>query len=259
MIAAEELGLAVEQVRPTVADTDSVGHTDVTGGSRVTLATGLAVYEAAQDVKRQLRERAALTWKIDPSEVRFENGRAIASGNGHPPLSLAALAKRSPRTGGPIVGRATVNAQRFTGPSFAALLVDVAVDVETGKIDVTRATVFQDAGRAIHPAYVEGQMQGGTAQGIGWALNEEYFYDERGVLQNSGFLDYRMPVALDLPMIDPVIIEVPNPRHPLGVRGVGEASIVPPLGAIANAVADATGARVTRLPMSPARVLASLE
>jgi len=242
-----------------VADTDSVGHTDVTGGSRVTLATGLAVYEAAQDVKRQLRERAARTWKIDPGEVRFENGRAIASGNGHPPLSLADIAKRAPRTGGPIVGRATVNAQRSTGPSFAALLVDVAVDVETGKIDVTRATVFQDAGRAIHPAYVEGQMQGGTAQGIGWALNEEYFYDERGVLQNSGFLDYRMPVALDLPMIDPVIIEVPNPRHPLGVRGVGEASIVPPLGAIANAVAAATGARVTRLPMSPARVLASLE
>jgi xanthine dehydrogenase molybdenum-binding subunit len=258
MIAAEELGLAVEQVRPSVVDTDSVGHTDVTGGSRVTLATGLAVYEAAQDVKRQLRERAALTWKIDPSEVRFDRGRAVAAQNGHPPLSVADIAKRSPRTGGPIVGRATVNAQRSTGPSFAALLVDVAVDEETGKVDVTRATVFQDAGRAIHPAYVEGQMQGGTAQGIGWALNEEYFYDERGVLQNAGFLDYRMPVALDLPMIDPVIIEVPNPRHPLGVRGVGEASIVPPLGAVANAIADATGVHMTSLPMSPSRVLAAL-
>jgi xanthine dehydrogenase molybdenum-binding subunit len=258
MIAAEELGLAVEQVRPSVADTDSVGHTDVTGGSRVTLATGLAVYEAAQDVKRQLCERAARTWKIEPSDVRFEQGRAIAAGNGHAPLSLADIAKRTPRTGGPIVGRATVNAQRATGPSFAALLVDVAVDVETGKVDVTRATVFQDAGRAIHPAYVEGQMQGGSAQGIGWALNEEYFYDEKGTLQNAGFLDYRMPVALDLPMIEPVIVEVPNPRHPLGIRGVGEASIVPPPGAVANAIAAATGVRVTTLPLSPPQILAAL-
>jgi len=258
MIAAEELGIPVERVRPTVADTDSVGHTDVTGGSRVTMATGLAVYEAAQDVKRQLCERAARTWKVPPETVSFEGGLARTSEGDAPPLSLAELARRMPRTGGPIVGRATVNANRAAGPSFAAFLVDVEVDVETGKVDVLRATAFQDAGRAIHPAYVEGQMQGGSAQGIGWALNEEYAYDERGVLRNAGFLDYRIPVALDLPMIEPVIIEVPNPRHPLGVRGVGEASIVPPPGAVANAIADACGVRMAALPMSPPRVLAAI-
>jgi CO/xanthine dehydrogenase Mo-binding subunit len=258
MIAAEELGIAVDQVRPTVADTDSVGHTDVTGGSRVTMATGLAVYEAAQDVKRQLCERAAATWKIASDQVRFVDGQAVAASGEHAPLSVAALASKFARTGGPVVGRATVNAQRAAGAAFAATLVDVDVDVETGKVDVVRCTVIQDAGRAIHPAYVEGQMQGGTAQGIGWALNEEYVYDSEGRLLNAGFLDYRMPVALDLPMIDAVIVEVPNPGHPYGIRGVGEVSIVPPPGAVANAIAAATGVRVSELPVSPPRLLAAL-
>ena len=256
MIAAEELGLAVDQVRPGVADTDSIGHTDVTGGSRVTMATGLAVYEAAQDVKRQLCERAARTWKIAPEQVRFADGAAVAEGQ--KPLAVREIAASFGRTGGPVIGRATLNAQANSGPAFAGLLADVEDDVETGKVDVIRATVFQDAGKAIHPAYVEGQMQGGSAQGIGWALNEEYVYDEQGTLLNSGLLDYRMPVANDLPMIEPVIIEVPNPSHPYGVRGVGEVSIVPPPAAIANAIHAATGVRLTSLPMSPPRVLAAL-
>ncbi|MEW6270317.1 MAG: xanthine dehydrogenase family protein molybdopterin-binding subunit [Thermodesulfobacteriota bacterium] len=258
MIAAEELGLPVEHIRPVVADTDSVGHTDVTGGSRVTMATGLAVYEAAQDVKRQLCERAAALWKTEPGAVRFADGCVVASDGDTPKLALAEIAKQLGRTGGPVVGRATVNAQKATGAAFAGTLVDVEVDVETGKVDVLRCTVIQDAGRAIHPAYVEGQMQGGTAQGIGWALNEEYVYDDEGRLLNAGFLDYRMPVALDLPMIETVIVEVPNPRHPYGVRGVGEVSIVPPPAAVANAIANATGVRMTTLPMSPPRVLAAL-
>jgi CO/xanthine dehydrogenase Mo-binding subunit len=258
MIAAEELGLPVERVRPVVADTDSVGHTDVTGGSRVTMATGLAVYEAAQDVKRQLCERAAAIWKTEPGGVHFADGFVVANDGGKPPLGVAEIAAQLARTGGPVVGRATVNAQKATGAAFAATLVDVEVDLEIGKVDVLRCTVIQDAGRAIHPAYVEGQMQGGTAQGVGWALNEEYVYDEAGRLLNAGFLDYRMPVALDLPMIETVIVEVPNPRHPYGVRGVGEVSIVPPPAAIGNAIAHATGVRMTTLPMSPPRVLAAL-
>jgi CO/xanthine dehydrogenase Mo-binding subunit len=114
-------------------------------------------------------------------------------------------------------------------------------------------------GRAIHPAYVEGQLQGGAVQGIGWALNEAYLYDEKGCLLNSGFLDYRMPVASDLPMIDTVLVEVPNPGHPFGVRGVGEVPIVPPLAAVANAVSRATGVRMTDLPLSPPHVLARLD
>ncbi len=258
MMAAEELGLPVDLVRPVVADTDSIGHTDVTGGSRVTMATGLAVHDAAQDVKRQLCERAARVWKVDVDQVRFADGGVESLVEEGLRLSLADLADRAGRTGGPIVGRATVNAQRNTGAAFGALLVDVDVDVETGRVDVTRCTVFQDVGRAIHPAYVEGQMQGGSAQGIGWALNEEYVYGEDGRLQNDGFLDYRIPVALDLPMIEPVIVEVPNPAHPYGVRGVGEVSIVAPPAAVANAIARATGARMNSLPMSPPRVLATL-
>src|SRR5262249_24820988 len=235
-----------------------IGYTDVTGGSRVAFATGWAVYEAAQDVKRQLCEHAAKLWKTTPDTVRFENGRVVSTRDGDAPLTLAAIAAQTGRTGGPIVGRATLNAQRGTGGTFAAHIVDVEVDLETGKVDVVRCTVIQDAGKAIHPAYVEGQMQGGTAQGIGWALNEEYVYDAEGRLLNAGFLDYRMPVANDLPMIDTVIVEVPNPGHPYGVRAVGEVSIVPPPAAIGAAIARATGARLETLPMSPPRVLAAL-
>ncbi|HEY6419526.1 MAG TPA: molybdopterin cofactor-binding domain-containing protein, partial [Candidatus Binataceae bacterium] len=254
MIAAEVLGIPFDDVRAIVADTDSVGHTDVTGGSRVTFATGMAVYEAAQDAVRQLRERAAKVWEKKPDEVEMVDGMLRSKANGVPPMSIKQLAPRFARTGGPITGRASVNA-RGVGPAFATTLVDVEVDPDTGKVQILRATVAQDAGKAIHPSYVEGQMQGGTAQGIGWALNEEYFYDDKGVLRNTGLLDYRMPTCLDLPLIETIIIEEPNPGHPLGVRGVGEVSIVPPPAAVANAIYRATGVRMTELPMSSGRVM----
>ncbi|MGB0411497.1 MAG: xanthine dehydrogenase family protein molybdopterin-binding subunit, partial [Pikeienuella sp.] len=162
------------------------------------------------------------------------------------------------RTGGPIVGHYEATPEG-AGVSFATHIVDAHVDRETGSTRVTRYTVIQDAGKAIHPSYVEGQYQGGAAQGIGWALNEEYIYGEDGRLQNAGFLDYRIPVASDLPMIDTVIVEVPNPGHPYGVRGVGETSICPPLAAIANAVSNACGVRMKQLPISPPRIVAALD
>ena len=257
MIAAEVLGLDVIDVRPLVTDTDSIGHTDVTGGSRTCFATGWAVHDAAQDALRQLKERAAKLWEKKPEEVAFSNGQFSTDGNGVKPMTVKELAGRLARTGGPIAGRATVNA-RSVGPAFATTLVDVEVDPDTGKVSILRATVAQDAGKAIHPSYVEGQMQGGTAQGIGWALNEEYFYDDRGILRNSGLLDYRMPTCLDLPLIETCIVEVPTPGHPLGVRGVGEVSIVPPLAAVANAIAHAVGVRMGELPMSPPRLLKAM-
>src|SRR5580700_1540064 len=257
IITAEVLGLDVNDVRPLVADTDSIGHTDVTGGSRTTLATGLAVYEAAQDAIRQLKERAAKLWEKKPEEVTFENGAFNAKNNGVKPMSIKELVPRLGRTGGPITGRATVNA-RAVGPAFASTCVDVEVDPETGKVTILRATVAQDAGKAVHPSYVEGQMQGGTVQGIGWALNEEYFYDAKGVLRNSGLLDYRMPTCLDLPMIETVVVEEANPGHPLGVRGVGEVSIVPPVAAVANAIYRAVGVRMTETPMSPPKLLKAM-
>ena len=253
MIAAEVLGLTAEEVHPVVADTESIGHTDMTGGSRVTFATGTAVYEAAQEVLTQLKARAAKAWKVDTDKVSFQDGVFTCAENGNESLTLKELAGKLPRTGGPVTGRASVN-PRGVGPGFATHLVDVAVDEETGKVDVLRYTAVQDVGKAIHPSYVEGQMQGGVAQGVGWALNEEYVYGEDGRMQNTGFLDYRMPTCLDLPMIETILVEVPNPGHPVGVRGVGEVPIVPPPAAIANAIYNATGVRMLDLPMSPPRV-----
>ena len=259
MMVSEELGIPVERVRPTVADTDSIGYNDLTGGSRVCYATGMAVIKAAQDARDQLCARAATIWDVDPSCVAWERGRAIPlnGASDKEPLTVSALAAKMTATGGPIVGRGAVSAP-MAGPGFAANICDIEVDKETGVSRVVRYTVIQDVGKAVHPGYVEGQMQGGAAQGIGWALNEEYIYDEAGHLENAGFLDYRMPVASDLPMIDTVIIEVANPLHPYGVRGVGEVPIVPPLAAVANAMAGATGVRFTDLPLSPPRVLKAL-
>ena len=259
MIAAEVLGLKVEDVRPLVADTDSIGHTDVTAGSRTTFTTGLAVYNAAHDAARQLRERAAKLWECRPEDIELHDGVLSVRANHGPSMTIAELAMQFATTGGPITGRASASTGGAgVGPAFALTCVDVEVDPDTGKVQILRCTVAQDVGTAIHPAYVEGQMQGGTAQGIGWALNEEYFYDAQGNLKNTGLLDYRMPTCLDLPMIETVIVEVPNPNHPLGVRGVGEVSIVPPPAAVANAIYHAVGVRMTELPMSPPRLVKAI-
>ena len=260
IMAAEEFGIDIELIDPQIADTNSIGYSDLTGGSRVTFATGMAVVEASRQVIQQLRERAAKIWGIEVDDVEWADGQARAT-NGQSdlePLGLRDIALKAGRTGGPITGQASLTA-RGVGMAFAVHICDVEVDEETGKVDIIRYTTVQDAGRAIHPSYVEGQMQGGAAQGIGWALNEEYIYDSDGKMENPGFLDYRVPVASDLPMIDTVIVEVPNPNHPYGVRGVGEVPIVPPIPAVANAIHDATGLRLTELPMSPPRVLAALQ
>ncbi len=263
MMAAEALGIAYDKVRPTIGDTGSLGFTFLTGGSRATFSSGMAVIEAARDMIRQLRERAAKIWEIPLEQVIWDDGSGCArsaSGSAGEPkkMSLAELAAAAGKTGGPIIGNAAINAQG-AGPSLATHVVDVEVDRETGSVKILRYTAIQDAGKAVHPSYVEGQMQGGAVQGIGWALNEEYLYDAQGQLENPGFLDYRIPVASDVPMIDTVIVEVPNPRHPYGVRGVGETPIVPPMAAIANAVENALGIRFTRLPMSPPRVLEAID
>ena len=261
LMAAEELGIDYENVRTIVADTSSLGYNDVTDGSRVTFASGLATIQAARDAIGKLCERAAKMWGISADAVTWEKGYAKPSGpnaGDFEPLSLADIAKVAANTGGPIAGHCE-NSAEGAGVSFATHIVDAEVDPETGRVWCTRYTVVQDAGKAVHPAYVEGQFQGGAVQGIGWAINEEYFYGEDGTLQNPGFLDYRLPVASDLPMIDTVIVEVPNPGHPYGVRGVGETSIVPPLAAIANAVSHAAGVRLTDLPMSPPKVLKAMQ
>jgi CO/xanthine dehydrogenase Mo-binding subunit len=261
MMAAEVLGIPVNRVRPIVADTSSIGYTFLTGGSRVTFASGMAVVQAAEEVVAELRKRAALTWDVAVEDVAWADGeaRAIgASAGKFPPITLDQIALTAARTGGPISGKAQINAQG-AGPGFGTHICDVEVDRETGRVTILRYTAVQDVGRAVHPSYVEGQIQGGVAQGIGWALNEEYIYDKDGHLENAGFLDYRVPVAPDLPMIDTIVVEVPNPRHPFGVRGVGEVPIVPPLAAVANAIYDAIGVRMTDLPISPPRLRAAID
>lgn len=254
---AEVLGIPLEDISPTVGDTDSVGFTSVTGGSGVTFKTGWAAYEAAQDIKRQMRERAAKTWACNVEEVEYEEAALVHTSDPEKRLTFKQIAGRQIATGGPIVGRAGVN-PGGAGPSLATHIVDVEVDPDTGKVTILRYTAVQDAGKAIHPSYVEGQIQGGVAQGIGWGLNEEYYFNDQGHMLNSSFLDYRMPTSLDLPMIDTVIVEVANPSHPYGVRGVGETPIIPPPAALANAIYRATGVRMNQLPMSPGRVLETL-
>src|SRR5689334_3608381 len=255
MQAAEVLGLRAEDVRPSVVDTDSVGYTQVTGGSRTTYATGLAAIAAAEDVLSQMKERAARIWESE-GEVAYDAASAtFSSGDKH--ITFKELSEKLGSTGGPITGRGNVDPGGHGG-AFATNIVDVEVDPETGKTRILRFTVVQDAGKAIHPSYVEGQMQGGSVQGIGWALNEEYVYNDGGTQVNPTFLDYRMPTTYDLPMIDTVIVEVPNPGHPYGVRGVGEVPIVPPPAAIANAIYNAIGVRMNILPMTPARIVAEL-
>ena len=257
MHVAEVLGIAAEEVRPAVVDTNSIGYSSGAGGSGVTFKMGTACYQAAQDVVRQVVERAATIWDVTPEDVEYEDGIVRHKQDTELSMTLKELAPRLNGTGGPIVGRATVN-PGGVGNAFAHHIVDVEVDPDTGKVEILRYTAVQDVGKAIHPSYVEGQIQGGAVQGIGWALNEEYVLDEAGQMLNSSFLDYRMPTILDVPMIDTVMVEVPNPGHPFGVRGVGEVPLVPPMAAVANAIYDAIGVRMYDLPMTPGKIVAAM-
>ena len=261
IMAAETLGIDYGLIQSNVVDTETVPYCHVTGGSRVTYATGLAVIGACRKVIDDMRARAALIWDVDVDAIVWEDGHAKpASSNvgDFEPLSFKEIASKFSATGGPIGATGTVNAGG-QAPGFSTQFCDVEVDPETGRVMILRFVAAQDAGRAIHPSYVEGQIQGGVVQGIGWALNEEYIYDGDGRMSNPGFLDYRVPVASDVPMIEPIIVEVPNPNHPYGVKGVGEVSICPPMAAIANAVADAIGRRMQELPMSPPKILEALD
>ena len=257
MQAAEVLGITAEDVAPAVADTDSVGYTANTGGSRTAFDTGYAAVKAAEEINRLMAQRAALIFEVDEGDITVEGGQFVCPST-EDKISFKDLSARLMRTGGPVTCSVSTVSPGI-GPVIAGNLVDVEVDPETGKVDVLRYTAFMDVGTAVHPAYVEGQIQGGTVQGIGWALNEEYVYDENGAMLNSSFLDYRMPTALDVPMIDTVMIEVPNPKHPFGLRGVGEAPIIPPLSALAIAVSNAIGVRMHDLPLTPDAILKALD
>ena len=257
MIVAETLGLSADDVKPMVVDTDSIGYTDGTGGSRVTYATGEACYLAAEDIKERMRLRAAKQLEVDAADVAWRDGQFTCVSDPSKQLTFKEVAAQQGSTGGPIEGCGTTNASG-AGNAFATHVVDLEVDPETGKVTILRYTAVQDCGKAIHPSYVEGQIQGGAVQGIGWALTEGYFYTEDGTMANPTFLDYRMPTSLDLPMIETILVEVANPGSPHGIRGTGEVPIVPPLAAISNALYDATGVRFTETPITPDRIVAAL-
>ena len=244
---------APTDVRPSVADTDSnrLHRCDRRQPHRASPPDWRPM-KAAQDVVRQLKERAARLWEIaarrrglDRRQGDLEEQRRAADDVAR---NLASKLRPHRRTRSP---DAPTSMPTGVGPTFAGCLVDVEVDPETAKVQVLRCTMAQDAGKAIHPSYVEGQMQGGASQGIGWALNEEYVYDDKGVMRNASFLDYRMPTCLDLPMIEAIIVEVPNPGASARRARSGEVPIVPPPAAVANAISHAIGIRVTELPMSP--------
>ncbi len=261
MQLAETVGLDYDSIKPHVTDTDSVGYTAVTGGSRTTFAGGWVAFELGEQIRQQMRGRAAQIWEIETDDVEYSDEGTLTGPaddeDNERKFTFAELAGQLQRTGGLISVSATVS-KNTQGPAYAGHIVDLHVDRETGKVEILRYTAVQDVGTAIHPAYVEGQIQGGVAQGIGMALNEEYFYDDEGHLLNASFLDYRMPVANDLPMIETVLVEVPNPGHPYGVRGVGEVPIVPPQPAIQQALYDALGVRFYQTPVPPRVILEEL-
>lgn len=258
MEVAEVLGLRSEEVQPLIPDTGSIGYTGTTGGSRVANATGMAAVQAAESLLEKMKSGLATLWEVDVADVEFADGEFFSPADSELRTGFRELAGRLDGSAGPIMASGSVDLADGGGGIFGTHIADVEIDPETGKTDVIRYTVIQDAGTAIHPQAVEGQMQGGAAQGIGWALNEEYFINDDGVMENSSFLDYRMPTMTDVPPIETVIVEVPNPAHPFGVRGVGEIPIGPPLATIANAIHDALGVRLSEVPMKPGRILEAL-
>ncbi len=256
MHVAEVLGIDAHDVKPNIVDTDSIGFTDVTGGSRTTYATGYACWEAANNLVIELKKRVSILWDVTPEEITFIDG-IFSYNNEEKIISFKDLSSKLGDLGGPATSTGSVDLSS-AGDGFGMHIVDLDIDVETGKTDVVRYTAIQDVGTAIHPSYVEGQLQGGAVQGIGWALNEEYYMLDNGSMANSSFLDYRMPTSLDLPKIDTILVEVPNPLHPYGVRGVGEVPICPPIPAIANAIKNAIGVRLYDTPMNAGRIIKNI-
>ena len=257
MQAAEILGLSAEDMFPRIPDTDGVGYTGMTGGSRTTFATGWAAVNAANNLIDELKKRLSMIWEIEKNEIDFNKGIFSSKSDSELKMKFKDLAKKLDGTGGPVSSVGSVDLDS-SSHGFGTHIVDLEIDPETGKTDIIKYTAVQDVGKAIHPSYVEGQIQGGAAQGIGWALNEEYFINDEGKMLNSSYLDYRMPTSLDLPMIDTILVENENPEQPFGVRGVGEVPICPPLGAVTNAIEDAIGVRLNSLPMKPSVILKAL-
>lgn len=256
-IAAEELGVPIERIQVVQGDTSEAPVSPASGGSQITYTMGHAVSLAAREVRQQLLAQAARALEVAVEDLEVENGVVRVKGVPSRRISYAKLADQAAATVGPIVGHGSHKPPR-NAPGYAACLARVRVDPETGQVKVLKLVGVQDVGRAINPLAVEGQIQGGTVQGMGMALLEEIVYGPDGRVLNPSLLDYRMATCADVPTVEAQIVEVPSPTGPYGARIVGEPSIVPPGAAIANAIADATGVRLTEFPATPERVFWAL-
>jgi xanthine dehydrogenase molybdenum-binding subunit len=258
-IVAEELGIPFENVSVVTGDTETAPFSTPSVGSMITRSLAPSVCQACRDVKDQLCRRAAPQLGAEPKDVEFVHGRVQVKGMPKKYISLADAARGIAHFPGesPITGQGSNEGLQLS-PVFVVGVADVEVDKETGKVRVLSYAVAQDVGLAINPTLVEGQIQGAVAQGIGWALSENYIF-HKGVMQNATLLDYRMPTAADVPFIDTLLVEVSFDASPFGIRGVGEPPLVPSLAAIANAIHSATGVRLKALPMTPEAILRSIK
>lgn len=260
LIAAEVLGIPVEQVRVVASDTSQAPYSGMSGGSKITYTVGAAVQAAAMEVRRQLLELAAERLEAAVEDLEIVDGRVGVRGVPSKSVSVAELARLTNGMGAPYAplyghGRSSITRQ---SPAFTAHIARVKVDRETGVVRVVGYAAAQDVGRAINPAEVIGQIQGGVAQGIGRALLERMAYDPAGQLTSTSFMDYLLPTTHDVPPVSVELVEVGSPYGPFGAKGVGEPPAVPGGAAIANAIHDAVGVRLTKLPISPEDVLAAL-
>jgi CO/xanthine dehydrogenase Mo-binding subunit len=259
-IAGEAFGVAADDVRVVAGDTASTPFAGLSGGSKVTYTVGRAVQRAADEARERLLQVAATELEIAPEDLEVVDGQVRPTGAPSRGMAIADLAKKVLAFGSPyepVEGYAGV-AQTSRAPSAAAHLAHVRVDPETGAVTLLREVIAQDVGRVLNPGLVEGQMLGGTAQGIGWALYEELAHDEFGQLRTGSFVDYAIPSMGGMPPVDLEIVEVPAPDGPFGAKGIGEAPVIAAAAAVANAIAAATGVRMRELPMTPGRVWAAL-
>jgi CO/xanthine dehydrogenase Mo-binding subunit len=259
-IAASAYGIDIEKVKITTGDTDVAPVTGLSAGSKTIYTVGVAVMQAAQDARRQTLEIAAGELEAAVDDLEVVDGRVVVRGMPDRGITLTQIGRKGNLYMSkvpPVLGSAHP-AFSQQAPAFAAQIARIEVDPDTGEVTLHDFAVVQDAGRAINPLGVEGQMQGGAVQSLGIALTEALSYDDKGRLTNPSLLDYRKLTAADLPNIETIIVEVPSPAGPFGARGVGEPPIVPAPAAIANAVEDATGVRITECPLTPERIALAL-
>lgn len=260
-VAAETFGLELEQVTVTQADTATAGYAGGAGGSKIMYSMGPAVIKATQDALTQTLEIAGEEFEADPADLEIVEGHVQVRGVPDKRLSLQEIAGLTMRYGGkyaPVVGNGR-HAVTERSPAFIVQIAEVGLDAETGEVAVHKLAVIQDLGKAINPLLAKGQMAGGAMQGLGWALYERLAHNEDGSLITGSWMDYTVPhFAHAVPELDLVVVEEPSPHGPFGARGIAEPPIIPTAGAVANAIADISGKRVTALPMTPPRVLATL-